>query len=268
MDSVQSPDGTTIAVTCSGTGPPLVIVHGAVMGSIAWHAVASLLASQFTVYALDRRGYGESGDTAPYTVAREIEDIIAVLDSIGEPASLLGHSSGAILALMVAERGQPLRRLMLYEPPLFIGGCRPRPAADLPDRLEALVAAGDRDAVLRTFLREGPAVPEAEIDRMQAGDGANDGWAMMASQARVLPHDARIATTYTLEPWRVRAIKTPTLLLLGGESLPWVQTDIGVLAATLPQSQIAILPGQDHLANVTAPDLLAREITQFAHGTA
>jgi pimeloyl-ACP methyl ester carboxylesterase len=257
-----------IAVARSGTGPPLVIVHGAVMGSIAWGMVASLLAPHCTVHALDRRGYGESGDTPPYAVEREIEDIVAVLGSIGEPAALLGHSSGAILALMVAERGQPLRRLMLYEPPLFIGGCRPRPVQDLPDRLEAFLAAGDRDAVLRTFLREGPAIPEPEIDRMQAGDGWDGGWAMLTAQAPALPHDARIATMYTLEPSRLRAIRTPTLLLLGSESPPWVQTDIGTLAATLPHSQIAILPGQEHLANVTAPDLLAREVVSFVQGAA
>src|SRR5262245_40440162 len=105
MERVQSPDGTMIAVTRCGVGPPLVIVHGAVAGSFAWGMVAPLLTSRFSVFILDRRGHGESGNTAPYAVEREVEDIIAVLEHIGEPAYLLGHSSGAILSLMVAERG-------------------------------------------------------------------------------------------------------------------------------------------------------------------
>jgi pimeloyl-ACP methyl ester carboxylesterase len=252
-----------IAVTRCGAGPPLVIVHGAVAGSFAWGMVAPLLTSRFSVFILDRRGHGGSSNTAPYAVEREVEDIIAVLERIGEPAYLLGHSSGAILSLMVAEREQPLRRLILYEPPLWVGGIRPRPPIDLPERLDALLAAGDRDTALRTFLREGPGTPDAEIDRMRAHNGTGHEWSMMTARAHTLPHDARITTGYTLDPSRLRAVRTPTLLLLGSESPPWVQTDIGTLAATLPCSRIALLPGQDHLANIIAPDLLVREICRF-----
>ncbi len=261
---IQSPDGTTITFNQSGFGPPLLIVHGATMGSVVWSGVAGLLAPHFTVYALDRRGFGESGDTAPYAVEREVEDIIAVLERIGEPTNLLGHSSGAILSLLVAERGQPLERLLLYEPPLFLGGQRPRPPRDLPERLDALLASGDRDAVLRTFLREGPGILDTIIDLMQGNDGTDEGWAVMAAQAHTAPHDARIAGTYTRDAARLRKITTPTLLLLGGASQPWVQADVETLAATLPNNRIAILPGQEHLANVTAPALLAREIMHFA----
>lgn len=263
MERVQSHDGTKIAVTRSGVGPPVVIVHGAVMGSIAWGMVASLLAPHFSVYAIDRRGYGESGDTTPYAVEREMEDIVAVLDSIGEPAALHGHSSGAILSLMVAERGQSLRRLMLYEPPLFTGGHRPRPPMDLPERLDALLAAGDRKMTLATFLHEAVGAPDAEIEQMLQHDTADQSSKMMIANAHAVPHDARIATTYTPDAARLRSIQTPTLLLLGSASPRWVHADTELLAASLPDNRVVTMPGQDHIANVTAPDLLAHAITHF-----
>ncbi|MGZ8585348.1 MAG: alpha/beta fold hydrolase, partial [Actinomycetota bacterium] len=160
---VRSADGTPIAVERCGDGPALVVVPGALSDFTAWMACAPLLANGRSVQVIDRRGRGGSGDAASYEPDREIDDVLAVLAAAGGPADLLGHSSGAILALQATERTPgELRRLVLYEPPVFLEE-DDRIPTDLPERLDALLASGDEDAALETFLREGPRSPDAEI---------------------------------------------------------------------------------------------------------
>src|SRR5579862_3642859 len=117
MHVVRSKDGTPLACWRQGSGPALLLVHGGLCDHLAWHFVAPLLAPHFTVWTLDRRGRGKSGDTQPWSVQREVEDVLALLSIIGEPAHLLGHSAGAILVLRAACRAERLRSLILYEPP-------------------------------------------------------------------------------------------------------------------------------------------------------
>ena len=166
---VTSADGTTIAVVIDGQGPPLVLVHGAGGRSAhIWDLVAPSLAKHFTIYGVDRRGRGGSDDRSEAggdDLAHEVEDILAVIESAGSPAHLLGHSSGAICALEAALVGAPLQSLVLYEPPIFVP---PHLPPGLTDRLQASADAGDLEGVLITFLREGPGVPEAEIAAMRA----------------------------------------------------------------------------------------------------
>jgi pimeloyl-ACP methyl ester carboxylesterase len=258
METARSRDGTPIAFERVGAGSPLVLVHGATADRTHWRALLPLLAPHVRACPVDRRGRGGSGDTPPYAVEREVEDIVAVVDALRGPVSLVGHSSGAILALQAAPRiGDRLHRLVLYEPPIFFGADR-RPA-DLADRLDALLAAGDREAVVRTFLREGPGRTEAQIAQMQRAPR----WPEFLALAHTLAYDARVQGTYVFDPDRLRAVSVPTLVLLGGASPPDMAAGMEALAAALPQGEIALLPGQEHSAHVTAPHLVAHELLRF-----
>ena len=166
MDVVRSKDGTLIAFQKSGTGAPLVLVHGTSADHTRWATVLLPLAGRFTVYAMDRRGRGGSGDTDPYVIEREFEDVVAVLDSLDEPVNLLGHSYGAICALEAAARSKNLRRLILYEPPIPTGVDIYSPA--VVNTMRDMLAGGDRDGVVATFMREVPRVPPHELELLRS----------------------------------------------------------------------------------------------------
>jgi pimeloyl-ACP methyl ester carboxylesterase len=144
MQTVQSADGTTIAFDRTGDGPPLLLADGALVDRSAVSSLAAALAGKFTTYAYDRRGRGDSGDTSPHAVEREIEDLDALITAAGGSALVLGHSSGAVLALRAAAQGLPISRLVVYEPPFVAGDTRPRLTVDLEERVRALVASGVR----------------------------------------------------------------------------------------------------------------------------
>ena len=162
MDFVTSADGTRIGYEISGTGSPIVLVGGACYGAKAWAAVAGFLAPHHTVYAVDRRGRGASelasGDSDAYAVEREIEDIRAVLDEIGEPVELFGHSSGGLLSLRVAQSGASVSRMTLYEPPLRVPGGAT--ADGITPRLVEALAEEDREQALTMFLVEADGGPQ------------------------------------------------------------------------------------------------------------
>src|SRR5580658_9129126 len=202
METVISADGTSIAYWREGSGPPLLLVHGGVCDHIAWHFVVPFLARNFTVYTFDRRGRGDSGDTPPYAVERELDDIAALLQMIGEPAHLLGHSAGGILALLAAERAENLLSLILYEPAFVVDGARERPGPEVLEKMRSLLAAGDRDEVIRTAMRETLALPESQIAAMEAGPG----WEHLRAVAHTVPHDLEM-WNIPLVPVRVRAIQ-------------------------------------------------------------
>src|SRR5918994_2127863 len=151
-ETVFSKDGTTIAYWQSGEGPPLVLVHGTTADHGRWTPVMPAFERRFTVCAIDRRGRGGSGDPDDYTIGREFEDVAAVVDSLGEPAFLLGHSYGALCALEAALLTRNVRKLVLYEPPMDVTGDGITPPEVL-DRLEAMLEAGGRDGGGANMLR-------------------------------------------------------------------------------------------------------------------
>jgi pimeloyl-ACP methyl ester carboxylesterase len=136
------------------------MAHGGICDHFAWCFVVPLLARKFTVFTFDRRGRGASGDTPPYAAAREREDLAAILQAIGEPAHLLGHSAGGILALQTAERAGDLRSLILYEPGYIVDGAREYPAPEILARMQWLLSEGDRDAALRIAMKESVRHPQ------------------------------------------------------------------------------------------------------------
>jgi pimeloyl-ACP methyl ester carboxylesterase len=258
MDTVTSNDGTVIAFQRSGVGPPLVLVHGTTATHARWGPVLPALEQHFSVYALDRRGRGGSGDAGTYAIEREFEDVAAVVASIDEPVNLLGHSYGAICALEAARLAGNLRRLVLYEPPILEAGASLGEEAVI-DQLQALLDAGDREAVVTKFFREVAIVPEADLARLKAAPV----WPDRVALAHTLPRECRGVLGYRFDGRRFADFTVPTLLLLGGDSPPSYQFGTRLVDEALPDSRIVVLPGQQHIAMDTAPELFTREVLAF-----
>ena len=259
MEFVTAPDGMQIAYQRAGDGPPLVLVHGTADDHSLWSALLPTLAERFTVYAIDRRGRGASGayDAATYAIEDEFADVAAVVDAIGEPAYLLGHSYGALCSLEGALRTDNLRKLVLYEPPILIG--EPFIPPEAVTGLEALLAAGDWEEVLLTFAREFAQVPEEEITAFRA----TPEWQASVEAAPTIVAEVRAVKDYLFDPARFRELTTPTLLLQGSESPPYMKAATEAVAAALPQDRLTILAGQGHLAMYTAPDLFLEKVIGF-----
>jgi len=257
METIRSSDGTLIAYQRSGQGTPLVLVHGTTADHTRWAPVLPMLEQSFTVYALDRRGRGESGDTMPYTLELEFKDILAVIDSIPEPVFLLGHSYGAICCLEAARRTTHIRKLVLYEPPLHLG--REHYSPQVLSKLQTLLDAGDREGALVTFQQEIVRVPPHELALLRSSPS----WSARIATAHTLLRELRGANAYVFEATRFRDLQIPTLLLLGGESPAYFKTAIEAVHAALPVSQVRIMAGQQHAAINTAPELFTREVVEF-----
>ena len=237
---------------------PLVLVHGTGGAYARWAPILPALEKQFTVYAVDRRGRGESGEARTYALEREFEDVAAVVDSIGDQVNLLGHSFGGICALEAALLTPRLRKLVLYEPPLPVPGVTIYPEGVI-DRLDALLDAGDRSAVLTTFMREVVRMPEYELDLFKSSPA----FPARLAAAHTLPRELRAHEAYRFEPERFKNLRVPTLLLLGGDSPQFFRSAIEAVNAILPNSRIVELPGQQHIAMDTAPDIFIRELVTF-----
>ena len=258
MENVTSADGTRIAFWREGSGPPLLLVHGGVCDHLAWYYVVPLLAQKFTVYTYDRRGRGESGNTPPYSVEREVEDVAAMLAAIGEPAHLLGHSAGGMLALAAAERTNDLLSLVLYEPAFLIEGARARPGPEVLEQMKSLLAAGDRDEVIRMAIRQTVEFSEDQIAAMEVGPG----WEQLRSVAHAIPQDWEL-WGQPLVAERVSTVQTRTLLLMGSESPLWLKAAARAVLAALPCATLGVLEGQEHHATITAPQMFAQAVVDF-----
>jgi pimeloyl-ACP methyl ester carboxylesterase len=258
MDKVISRDGTPIAFHRRGTGPPLVLVHGSGANPVAWTAVLPALEEHFTVYALYRRGRGESGDGPTYAIEREYEDIAAVVDSTGEPANLLGHSFGALCALEAALLTPNVHKLILYEPAIPLPGVVLYPDGVI-DRLQALLDAGDRDGLLTVLYREIVMIPQHEFEKLRSSAA----WPERLASAHHALREARAEDEYVFDAQRFKDMHIPTLFLLGGDSPHFLKEATETITAALPNSRIAVMPGQQHTAMYSAPDLFLREILTF-----
>lgn len=258
MEKITSRDGTQIAYYRGGAGAPLVLVHGTSGSSARWNVVLPQLEAHFSVYAVDRRGYGESGDSQPYALGREFEDIAAVVDSIGEPAYLLGHSFGGLCALEAALITPNVRKLILYEPAIMLPGVALYPDGAI-DQMQALLDAGDREGLLTLFFRDIVKMPPHELEQLRASPT----WPLRLAAAHAVPRESRAEEAYTFDPERFKSLTTPTLLLSGGDSPRFLKAVTAMLAATLPNCRVAVMPGQQHIAMNTAPELFLHEVITF-----
>lgn len=257
METVTSADGTPIAYERTGSGPPLVLVHGATVDHTTWVQALPFLEEQFTVYAIDRRGRGESSDAEVYALDREVEDVVAVVESIGEPIHLLGHSFGGLVSLEAAVRTESLRRLVLYE-----GSPHVDRSADEKQALAEIRTAideGDRDEALIMFYREIGHLTEEEIEYIRS----QPTWQQRIDVVHTALREVEVGYEYDFEPDRFRELTTPTLLLVGEESSATEHQAAETLCDVLPDCRIAILDNQQHVAYRMAPELFAQTVIEF-----
>jgi pimeloyl-ACP methyl ester carboxylesterase len=266
MKTVRSKDGTTIAYDQAGDGPPVVLVDGA-LNSRAFGLngpLAAILAGKFTVFTYDRRGRGDSGDTQPYAVRREIEDLAAVIDAAGGSAYVYGISSGAALALETA-CAVPARvdRLAMYEAPFVIDDSRPPVPADSIRHLTGLLARNRRGEAVRYFMREDVRVPAVFLALMPLMPA----WGKLKAAAHTLPYDLTIMDGgqqgQPLAPGRWASLTVPTLVIAGGKSPDWLRNAQRALASTLPGASHRTLDGQTHIVK---PKALAPVLAEFFTG--
>jgi pimeloyl-ACP methyl ester carboxylesterase len=257
METIVSADGTSIGYERTGQGPPLVLVHGTGRDHSVWTSCLPYLTPHACVCAVDRRGRGASGDAPAHGLAREVEDLLAILAALDQPADLFGHSYGAIVALEAALLTDRLRHLILYEPPLTVGPDWIPP--DLDEELAAILATEGREAVLVHFMRQAVRYSEEAI----AAQRAQPTWPARVAAAHTLPREAQTVRHYPFAPEPLAGIRVPTLLLLGSESPPFFKLAIEALAAAVPHSQVRVLAGQHHNAMETAPALLTEAVLQF-----
>ena len=256
LNKVTSKDGTMIAFDQLGSGPPVVLVCGGSVDRMSNDALAQILAPDFTVFNFDRRGRGDSGDTLPYAVEREIEDIDAVVAAAGGSANLYGTSSGAALAMDAAEAlGEQITKLAMWEPPYFLDPAA-RPPLDTAQTYERLVAEGRRGDAAEYFMTKIVGMPAefAAFARTQPW------WAGQEKIAHTLAYDARVMGDYMVPLERAARLKTPTIVIAGGASFGFLPETAKALAEALPNGQLAILEGQEH--NV-APEALGPVLREF-----
>jgi pimeloyl-ACP methyl ester carboxylesterase len=262
LEKTTSPDGTPIACWRSGQGPALLLIHGSTADHTRWAPQLALLEPHATVYAMDRRGRGASGDADGYTLAAEAADVAAVVDAVAEatggPVDVLGHSYGALCALEAALLTTGMRRLVLYEPPL--GAVVP---PGFVDRLDEMLAQGRREDVVTTLFREIVRTPPEHLLAMMA----EPSWPGRVAAAHTLARECRAEEDYLFVPARFAALSVPVLLMAGSDSPPELAASTATLAAALPGARVVTLAGQGHVAMTTAPDLFATEVIGYLRGS-
>lgn len=256
--TVKSNDGTLIAYETRGSGPAVILVDGALCYRDQGPSsdLADQLSSQFTVYTYDRRGRGESGDTQPYTVEKETEDIAALVEEAGGSVYLYGISSGAVLALDAAAHVPGIRKLAVYEAPFIVDGTRTPLGRPYVRAIEGYLANGNRPAAVRHFMKAvGVPAPMTYLMALMPT------WKKLTAIAPTLLYDAALmGDTQDGKPLPVdrwAGVTVPTLVMAGGKSSDWMKNGQTALAEVLPTAQHQVLDGQTHMlkAEAVAPVL-------------
>jgi pimeloyl-ACP methyl ester carboxylesterase len=258
MQTVISRDGTSIAFDRSGDGPRVILVGGATQYRAFDPSTADLaarLSDRFTVLNYDRRGRGDSGDTEPYAVEREVDDLDALITKAGGSAGLYGSSSGGNLALEAAARGLAVTKLALWEPNFLVDERRPPLPDDYVAQLEERVAAGRRGDAVEYFLTTAAGVPAEYLGPMRESPM----WAGMEQVAHTLAYDGRIVNGFRIDADRFAAVDAPALVMDGGQT-PWMSSGAEALADALPNGMHRRLEGQEH---GPSPDVIAPVLIEF-----
>ncbi len=267
MSTVHSKDGTRIAYDVRGTGQALVIVDGATAyrGTDPTNEqLAELLADEFRTYTYDRRGRGESTDTAPYATQRELEDLAAVIADAGAPAVVFAWSSGGLLALDAAAAGVPIEKLVVFEPPVIADDSRPPAPADYVERLDRAVAEGRPGDAVELFLTAAAGLPAEAV----AGIRQSPYWPVLEAVAPTIGYDGRFwagvnqGRPVPVQRWA--GISVPTLILYGNDTEPWLRAGAQAVTQAVPGASLAAVKGQQHTATA---DALAPAIRRFVFGS-
>jgi pimeloyl-ACP methyl ester carboxylesterase len=260
---VRSADGTPLAVWVEGEGPPLVLVHGSMCDHTAFDPLVAELRDTMTTFAMDRRGFGGSGDAPGYAIEREFEDVAAVVDAVaartGRPVALWGHSYGAGCAMGGAALTGAVGRLVLYEPGLGI----PDPAGSI-EEVEAALAAGDAETALLLVLAGIVGMTDEEVASLRSGPR----WPTMLASAPTVPRECRAEDGWTYRPGAFDGLSAPTLLLAGAESHPVLGEATDRALAAIPGARVEVVDGHAHLAYRSDPAMVAAVIREFVSGSA
>jgi pimeloyl-ACP methyl ester carboxylesterase len=254
MRTTTSADGTKIAFDQTGQGPPVILVVGAFNDRSTGASLARALESQLTVLNYDRRGRGASGDTQPYAVEREVEDLDALIHEAGGAAGVFGYSSGGHLALAAAAHGLNITKLALYDAPFIVGNDVPRPPKDIASQLAKLVSANRRGDAVELYQTKLVGIPEPVVAQLRNAPFRP----ALEAIAHTLVYDATLIGDLSLPTAQIRSIKTPTLVVYGTESPPLMGTAAKALVVALPNGDVRPLEGQTHdiVPTVLGPVLL------------
>ena len=256
MGTAISADGTAIAFDRFGEGPPVIMVVGAFNTRSTTEPLARALEQRFTVFNYDRRGRGDSGDTEPYAIDREIEDLDALVVEAGGSASVFGYSSGAVLALKAAASGLAITKLALYEPPFRADDSYPALPGDLAEQLAKLVSAGRRGDAVELYQTRAVGIPEELVAQLRHAPFRPS----LEALAHTLVYDATIIGDLSLPTELIASIVAPTLVICGERSSPFMRSAAQAVAATLPNGRLCDLAGQSH---DISPEATAPVVAEF-----
>ena len=258
MSHVKSKDGTAIAYERSGRGPALILVDGALCSRAFGPSpkLAPLLARHFTVFAYDRRGRGDSGDTPPYSPERELEDIAALLEAAGGSACVLGLSSGGALALAAAASGLPVTKVVAYEPP-YVDDSGQRGGAAYEGHLTRLIVDGNRGGAVKYFMKDMVGAPAPLVVMLRLMPWI---WRKLEAAAPTRPYDAAVMTAFRIPRTGFASIRVPTLVMNGAKTDPRLREAARAIADVIPTARHRELAGQTH--NVK-PGVLTPAVVDF-----
>jgi pimeloyl-ACP methyl ester carboxylesterase len=261
VEKIKSSDGTQIAFDRIGQGPPVILVGGA----FSWRRwkgflqLSELLSARFTVLNYDRRGRGDSGDTPPYALEREFEDLQAMIGVAGGSASVWGMSSGGILALEAARAGVAIEKIAAYEPPFIVDSSDGLPPDDFVPHLGGLVDRGRRSEAVKYFMARVMGIPSLIPSLMSLWPPM---WSKLKATAHTLPYEAALVDRYVrgrpLDDSYWARVATPTLIVSGEKSPAKLRKGAAAIAGALPNAEHRALPGVSHNVkmSVLAPVLV------------
>jgi len=258
--TVASKDGTTIAYERRGSGPGLIVVDGALCSRAFGPSavLATALSGSFTVYTYDRRGRGQSSDTAPYSPAREVEDLDALVGAAGGSPAVLGLSSGAALALEAAAAGSRMSAVMAYEPP-YVHDAGESGGDQYEAQLKRLLAGGRKGAAVAYFMADMVGAPRPLVFLMRLMPWV---WRKLEATAPTLPYDAAVMSGFRIPRARFSSIRIPALVMNGSKTDTRLKNAAVAVARTILSSQHRELAGQTH--NVKAEVLAAAAVAFLA----
>jgi pimeloyl-ACP methyl ester carboxylesterase len=257
MKEVISKDGTTIGFSKKGKGAPLLFVHGITADHNSWNTLASQLENYFTVYAMDRRGRGLSGDAITYELMREAEDIVAVIEHVNEPVNLFGHSFGGLCCLEAVLLTSKINKLILYEPAISVADSVFPP--DAPEEIKKRIDADDLESAMEYFLRNIAKMTEPELQMYRKMPL----WNARIPLVTTIPREMKAELMYRFDNRRFSDIQIQTMLLVGGESPVFSHESVELIHSSIANSKIVVLKGEQHIAHHTNPGLLIQKLQDF-----
>ena len=255
--TITSTDGTKLSARVTGSGSPLVLVHGSTGSKGSWAFVEPRLAAHHSVWSYDRRGRGQSDAGGEgYSLQAEVDDVLAVLDAVGAPTHLVSHSFGSVCALEAAATGAEIASLTLYEPPVHA-----RIAEAATDRALARLRTGELDAGLAMFLREVVGLSTDELAMIQS---IPEVWSRLLDTAPTLERESDALNTFDWDPARYCSITAPTLVLAGECTDAPIYATPEELRGAIPHAEAHVLAGQRHIAFAADPEGTADTVLRFS----